>query len=161
MNPLYDPEATLTRRQAVLQPLTVAVRTHLSEEMPALAHSVTLGQWYDDIAMKMVLSLKAKVLAEQMPPQTFERTFRIRHSRNEYESWWDHFKDTYQHRWWMRWRKWNVRMRKVAEVTSHVVSVAVQDFWTYPQARATLPERYYGKPVLVSEITGSIKRVDE
>lgn len=97
----------------------------------------------------MMYELTTMVLADRIDETE------IREQRSEtvyfprFATWWDHFKATYRGRWWMRWRRWQVRF--VAEdvtVTAKVV-VDLTRYHTYPQANIVPPE--FGRPVRWTE----------
>lgn len=132
-----------------LQRLKVGVRQELSREMATLASTAEFSSMIDHVTDRMVLQLRAHVLAEQLPPQTIQHRVRVETKDPRFATWWDHFKATYQHRWWMRWREWDVQTVRTPVVVERTVCVSVRDHWTYPRAGIALPSEF-GSPVLVS-----------
>ncbi len=144
INPMIE------RRELALQRLRVAVQQRVSAEMATVASTAQFSAIVDDVVDAMVFRLQAQVLAEQLPPQTADHLVRVATTDPRYATWWDHFKDTHQNRWWMRWRSWSVRYVQKPVSVERVVTVNVRDNWTYPRAAIALPEDRFGSPVMVS-----------
>jgi hypothetical protein len=59
------------------------------------------------------------------------------------KTWWDHFKETYGDRWWLRW--WYKRHGAQYDHKSFPVRVKVERYANYPEADITIPR--LGRPV--------------
>ncbi len=149
MTGVGEPIATpWQRRQVALEQLEVQVKHRFSE-----LESLLSGELGPSVAATMefevdgmVAAIRARVLAEQLPPEKVERTETV-----EFEhpaTWWEMFRDTYRDRWWMA---WSVRRRPVRTLTRTRgvrLEVSLRRFRTYPRATVTIPE--LGTPVHVA-----------
>lgn len=145
-------------RRVALTQLKVGARREITErflaDMPGVSNTAEFRTRMDDIAGRMILDLRARVLAEQLPPQTIHHTVRVETTDPRHATWWDAFKATYQQRWWMRWRRWQIRYVHAPVTVERTVEVSVRDHWTYPRAAIVLlPE--FGSPVMVSTWTST------
>ncbi len=145
---MSDP--TISIRQVALTSLKLASRTYLSQEMACIASTAQFNAHVEHEMQRMVLELRARVLAEQLPPQTIRHTVRVTVDDPRFATWWDAFKATYRERWWMRWRSWEIRHVKTPVAVERQVVVNVRDHWTYPRAAIQLPESQWGRPVMVA-----------
>lgn len=137
--------SALERRQVLLKQIPVLVQHRLTELEERLLGE--LGQGVVDTLEceidGMVVAIRGRVLAEQLPPEKVERTETV-----EFEhpaTWWEMFRDTYRDRWWMA---WSVRRRPVRLLTRTRgvrVEVSLERFRTFPHATVTIPE--LGTPV--------------
>ncbi len=139
----------------LLERVRATVRADLG---PAVADTVRLVKILD----LMVHELSVDVLSDRLPPAEIHHTVRAKQTvtvdgtvtYDRFATWWDHYKATYRGRWWMRWRRWNVRTVKEAHpytVTrdircKHHVTVDLERYRTYPHATVALPESF-GAPV--------------
>lgn len=152
---MMDPISPITHMQQVaLTQLKLAARHYLSREMATLASTVQLNAMVDDMTDHLVFELRARVLAEQLPPQTIRHHVRVTVDDPRFATWWDTFKATYQKRWWMRWRTWTINYIKTPVTVARSVEVNVRDHWTYPRAAIALPDQF-GRPVMVATWTAS------
>lgn len=139
-------------QQVALQRLKVGLRRELSAEMVYLA-STAEARWIEHEYDRMVLELRAKVLAEQLPPQEIHHTVRVEAMDPRHATWWEHFKATYQQRWWMRWRGWTVRYVDTPVTVQRTITVSVRDHWTFPRASIIPPDDRFGSRVMVATWT--------
>lgn len=152
---MIDPTSPIVSLQQVaLTQLKLATRQYLSREMATLASTVQLDAFVDDMIQNMVFELRARVLAEQLPPQKISHRIRVTTDDPRFATWWDAFKATYRERWWMRWRTWKVEHVMTPVTVARTVEVDVQNHWTYPRAAIQLPESL-GRPVMVATWSAS------
>ena len=137
-------------RDVALHRLKVSVQRQISNEMVYMARTAEAHGHLDRMYDRMVLDLRAKVLAEQLPPQTITHTVRVEALDPRHATWWEFFKATYRQRWWMRWRDWTVRYVDTPVTVQRSVVVKVRDHWTYPRASIIPPDTDFGAPVMVS-----------
>lgn len=120
------------------------VRHGITEELGPYARDRTeLIRRLDDMRITLITA----VLAERLPAE------QVRERRHEvirtarFATWWDHFKATYQQRWWMRWRRWTVRQLVDEHELEATAVVDLQRYWTFPRAAVSAPQ--LGDPVPV------------
>lgn len=136
-------------RQVALNQLKVATRRVLSAEFAFMADTAEFNVERDYLTDQIVMDMCARVLAEQLPPQTIDYAVRVETTDPRFATWWDHYKATHRARWWMRWRSWSVAYVDTIVAIDRIVTVAVRDNWTYPRAAVRMPD-HFGAPVLVS-----------
>lgn len=88
---------------------------------------------YDIDFNEWIVRMEMDVLAEHLADHYYEETLIL----SAPKSWWDHFKATYQDRWWIRW--WCAKHPAQETRTSHKVKVKVERWVKYPEANETLP----------------------
>jgi hypothetical protein len=91
----------------------------------------------EDIWGGLVYRLTADVLAEKLPPESFERS--SKYTWRFPSSPWQHFKQNHAESWWLGWL---VRRRPV-QLTNHVktaiLTVNLDRYRTFPQANYVFP----------------------
>lgn len=144
IDPIESSFQTVTLNQ-----LKVAVRRTLPREMVFVLSTTEADSFLQHETDRMVLELKARVLAQQLPPQTMQHLVRVETLDPRHATWWDHYKATYQQRWWMRWHTWTVRYVDTPVTVQRLITVTVRDHWTFPEASIVPPDQL-GRPVMVA-----------
>lgn len=145
-------------RAADAHPGARGLRLHLRQELYGMRLDGTLLADSIDVrwlAGEAAYAISGHVLREDMPPTTgtVERSVRVTVAQVSPATWWDHFKLTYGHRWWLRAL---VRRRPVRTVERlqfrnvHVTATFDLDrYRLYPRASASIV-RHLGEPVCVA-----------
>lgn len=103
-----------------------------------------LSRFVDAETGRLMARFVTDMLAEVLPPERVTETTLVEFRRPA--TWWDHFKETYRDRWWLRRL---VRRRPVqVEVEQRAVRVTVdlQRYRVYPRADVSPPAEF-GAPV--------------
>lgn len=134
-----------------LRQIVVGVRQVL-DDMPQAAYTATASTRRDHLIERTALDLRARVLAEELPPQhlttrsTADHVFDLNVQQGDprWASWWDHLKATYAHRWWARPLVRRFPARTIDTVVTirdrqtrtceHHIDVTVRQRWVYPHA---------------------------
>ncbi|WP_047894532.1 hypothetical protein [Micromonospora sp. RV43] len=133
MSPWDIPVARATSQVIVLGEL----RHQISEEVgPYAAGRTELFEQIDSMRLTLAMS----VLAEKLPVERVRKHRREVIQTARFATWWDHWKATYQQRWWMRWRRWSVRQLVDEHEVEATAVVDLQRYWTYPRAALPVPE---------------------
>lgn len=144
-----------------LDTLTMNIRYRIPD-LPGVAATLTAEVTRDDRAFitdSAVLALRAKLLAERLPPQTHNHVFDLNKAVPDprWATWWDHLKATVRDRWWARaWvRRHPPRTvdTTVRVIDRYVIPVTVHSWWTYPHASIVPPD--LGHAVLYTETTST------
>lgn len=139
----------MSLQTVALNQLKVAVHRTLPREMVFVLNTVEADSLLQYETDHMVLQLTAKVLAQQLPPQAMQHLVRATVDDPRHATWWEHYKATYQQRWWMRWRTWTIRYVDTPVTVQRLITVTVRDHWTFPEASIVPPDKL-GRPVMVS-----------
>lgn len=97
------------RRQlqdAYLEAMRIEV-SRIIGDFAASRMSYRLARIYDPAGMAHHLA--TEILARATGPRIYTDRRSASVELVRFASWWDHFKATYRRRWWMRWRRWEVR----------------------------------------------------
>lgn len=134
----------VTFRERVLNQLKVKVERVIPREV---VRTLEADFPLDFLTDKLVVQLRARVLAEQLPPQAITRVIRVVQEDPRHATWWDHLKATYRGRWW--WPAWLSTVRTVQTKVAiyRTVAVEVRPHWAYPEAEIPIPDM--GQPVMV------------
>jgi hypothetical protein len=121
--------------ERILRELTVGVRRDLAA-MPHVAGTAEVAMWLEREYRHATAQVKARILTEELPPQTVTEQVVCETQRPRWASWWDHIKATYAGRWWAGW--W-VRRHPPAVLWEDVtqrrtVQVQVRAAWKFPHA---------------------------
>lgn len=108
-----------------------------------------MRRFVDAETRHLMVKLETQVLTDRLPPVQVTESLVVEFQRPA--TWWEHLKDTYRGRWWMRRlvRRRPPRfevVKRTAEVT-----VDLRRFRTYPRADVVPPEPVFGRPVFWSE----------
>lgn len=108
---------------------------------PAVAESLELDYVKDLATQHLLLTLKAEVLAERLPPEkvTHDQDVTFHSPANP----WQHFKVRFMPRWFVQ--RWPTKLH--SEVRTYRLEVDLQRFRRYPKADYVLPPSF-GDPVL-------------
>jgi hypothetical protein len=98
-----------------------------------------------DIQDNLIAKIEARVLVERLEPFVIKRckTVYVR----IYQTWWDHFKDTYKDKWWMP--KTRIRYNHVARKVDFLV--IVRPMRAFPNSTIEYDPRL-GDPVRIFEL---------
>ena len=150
---MIDPMSEISFQTVALNSLKVAVQRYLSAEMVYVAHTADLRTMTEYLTDRMVLDLRARVLAEQLPPQQIHHPIRVEVDDPRHATWWEFFKATYHQRWWLRWRSWPIRHVNTPVAVQRTITVDVRNHWTFPRASIIPPDSGLGTPVMVATWT--------
>lgn len=121
---------------AVLERLKVAIEQELATEFIKRSPSI---EWLEDYwTERFRMQFRMHVLGQRHPVVTTEHS--IAWAETRWATWWDHFKDTYRSRWWLRAL---VRRRPVCYVSiphTRRVTLDVEAYRTFPQDGLRWPE---------------------
>jgi hypothetical protein len=124
------PTEALSIQDIILHRLKVGATEHIGAHMLE-SMEVSLGQ--DDYFLdRLVMRLKAYVLAERLPPASVTKTVTV--SWVKPATWRDHWKLTFGHRWWARWYVSRRPARTVELRQDVALTVDLQKYITYPKA---------------------------
>lgn len=84
--------------------------------------------------------LTTQVLARVTGPRIYTASEQATATAVGFATWWDMCKATYRGRWWMRWRRWNIRYVQRSETKTATVRVEAELAVLFPHA-ADLPDR--------------------
>jgi hypothetical protein len=82
----------------------------------------------------MMLELATYLLTEKLGEERIVEEHVEEHDCLRFASWFDHWKATYRSRWWMRWRRWEVRFNIEHQPVRARVEVDMTKYWTFPEA---------------------------
>lgn len=127
-------------QQYTLEWLKIGMRAEIPQ---SVLDTVELSVWRNDLIDNMVFALRAKVLADELPPEQITQRYDV--TWTVPASPWQHFKQNHDRSWWLRWlvARHPVRLddhRKTVEFT-----VDLHRYHTYPEARVT--PSWLGHPV--------------
>lgn len=106
--------------------------------------SVTVERCLAASTAELVAKVVVKVLASQLPPERVVESTLVEFWKPA--TWWEHFKDTYRDRWWLRWlaRRRPVRWEREQRVVETVVDMT--RMLAFPKADIR-PPAAFGPPV--------------
>lgn len=141
----------MTNYDHIIDRMTFRVQRHVTTEMLNLTDpEVTINA--DHVADRLYVGFKATVTTERLPVQTVRHEWHGTHAFTftehttvpRHATWWDHFKDTYRARWWLRALVQRRPPQYIDQtVTVHVdkeracrhdVAVPVRAAWIFPKA---------------------------
>lgn len=143
-----DPLAGVLVEDVVLNWLKVGVTQRVSAEF---ADTLRVQQHVDHLLGQWVYSIAGYVLAEHLPPETV--TERKPFAFDVPASPWQQFKAVNGHRWWVRWLVKRRPVRLVTHRFTGELSVRLDRYWTYPQARVPYD---HGRPYRVAVLNREI-----
>jgi hypothetical protein len=82
----------------------------------------------------MMLDLSTYLLTEKLGEERIVEERVVDHECIRFASWYDHWKATYRGRWWMRWRRWEVRYNIEHHPIKARIEVDMTKHWTFPEA---------------------------
>lgn len=119
------------------------VSKQLMVDMPTLRSSLELSSYIDCALQRMVYSLEAYVLAEEIDNRTKEVSFQVSIPK----SWWQHFKRDVTPRWFVN--LFPVRFTVIKKTKS----VTFRKLATFPKANIALPEELGSVVINRAELT--------
>ncbi len=142
----YDPQ--YTAEQVTLAFKNFAAQVAVDDEIFFGNADIRVQQ--DMVYNQLLVQLRARVLADDLPPETF--TARDRVTFEVPASTWQMWKKRHAHRWYARRlvARWPVRYEPDPDGRgADAVCTANLERWrSYPRARVQLPPDRYGNPVL-------------
>ena len=138
----------ITTEQFTLEWLKVGLQTRIPQ---TVMDTIEVRAWRDDMLDDMVFALRAKVLADQLPPEKITRRRDV--SWEVPASPWQHFKQHHANSWWLRW----LVTRRPARLDTHrkmvEFTVDLRRYRTYPEARVS--PAWLGRPVRAAVVDTS------
>lgn len=130
MNPLADYQP-----DRILPLIAVAVRRDLTEQ--ALHHAaatMTVQQYADFLGRGVTMALRTQLAVEHLPDTAHPFTVQGVQQYPVWQTWWDHFKSTYQLRWWARWwvQRHPPRHRWTDVTVNQRITVPLRAAWKFP-----------------------------
>lgn len=127
---MTDPTGMYSRER-ILQSLRFGFTDYVP--MPMVEQSLTVESLVDRMTDRLVIRLRAEVLAERAPTQPVRGIVTV----PRWATWRDQFKDAHRSRWWMAW--W-IRRHPVRYIDEpHHVTVPIHQWWTYPHIPHVIP----------------------
>ncbi len=117
-----------------------AMRVGFKQDPMFALHGRRVGGYSADqmelsrIIEPMMLELATYLLTEKLGEKRIVERRVVDHECLRFASWWDHWKATYRGRWWMRWRRWEVRYNIEHQPIEARVEVDMTKYWTFPEA---------------------------
>lgn len=105
----------------------------------------------DDLFRSLVYRLKGYVLAERLPPETVSDSRDV--TFDVPASWWQHWKQSHAAAWYARWLVKRRPVKHHRVVKRVALTVDLERYRTYPEARVSLPADTWGQVVRVAQWT--------
>lgn len=121
----------------IVEKLRAQVELVLTEEY---LRNFDLSVIQDRVANRLRFQLRTEVWGQRLAPEVTSHNAEWHETR--WASWWDHFKDTYRQRWWLRAL---VRRRPVRYVDiphSREITLTVESYRTFPEANFHVPDEF-------------------
>lgn len=148
---MSSPEANYTPEAVTLAFKRYAAQVAVDE---AFLDSVDVRIAQDHVLGQLVYQLRAKVLADDLPPETFTAQTRVTYEVPT--STWQMWKKRHAHRWYARRlvTRWPVRYEPDPDErgTTAICTASLERWRAYPRARVTLPPSRFGEPVLAHAV---------
>lgn len=126
----YDPSI-------VLEPLKFVLEHDLTDEY--LKH-FSLEVIRDHLLNHYRFRLRTDVWGQRLAPETH-----VHHAvwhDTRWATWWDHFKDTYQRRWWLRWLVRRQPVRYIEITYTREIVLTVETARTFPEVNFRVPDDF-------------------
>lgn len=114
------------------QVILTAHRIGITGRIPEgeMLQALNVQEYIDGITRDLMVKVQRKVYQKRLTPKFTSGTGQI-----EIEmplTWWDHFKQTYQDRWWLSWFARRYPAATKVHRFAHRVDVSLEQYWKFP-----------------------------